>query len=156
MNHPARAVAVVAATAILIGWVISPYRLMDPHNGIGYWLGWTGASLMLLMSTYTIHKRFEWAGKIGKITEWFNIHQLLGIFGPIVILYHCNFRLGGPNSNMALFSMLTVAASGVIGRYLRNRRGMERLFAAWHVGHLPIVFILMLTVIVHVIAVHVY
>ena len=156
MKTSVQIVTVIATVTIFIGWIIAPYKLIDPHVGLGYILGWSGASLMLLMSTYSIHKRFEWASKIGKITEWFNIHQLLGIFGPITILYHSNYSLGAANSNVALFSMLIVAASGVIGRYLRNRKGFERLFAAWHVAHLPIVFIMILTVIVHVIAVHIY
>lgn len=156
MKTSTHVVAVIAATTLLIGWIISAYKIIDPHAGLGYLLGWTGASLMLLLFTYSIHKRFTWAKRIGKTTEWFNIHQLLGIFGPITILYHSNYSLGSPNSNVALFSMLTVAASGVVGRYLRNRKGFERLFAAWHVGHLPIVFIMIACVIVHVITVHVY
>jgi hypothetical protein len=156
MKTSVHVVAVTAATTILVGWIISPYKLIDPHNGLGYILGWTGASLMALMFSYSMHKRFEWMWKIGKTAEWFNIHQLLGIFGPITILYHSNYHLGSPNSNIALFSMLIVAASGIIGRYLRNRKGFERLFSAWHVGHLPIVFIMIICVFVHVIAVHVY
>ena len=35
-----------------------------------------------------------------------------------MILFHCNFHLGAPNSNVALISMLVVAASGVVGRYI--------------------------------------
>jgi hypothetical protein len=36
-------------------------------------------------------------------------------------LFHANFSLGATNSNVALFSMLLVAASGVIGRYIYTR-----------------------------------
>jgi hypothetical protein len=46
---------------------------------------------------------------------------VLGVIGPILILFHANFRLGATNSNVALFSMLLVAGSGVIGRYLYTR-----------------------------------
>lgn len=35
-------------------------------------------------------------------------------------------------------------------------RAVERLFALWHVLHLPLVFILVITAVVHVIAVHMY
>ena len=80
----------------------------------------------------------------------------LGIIGPIFILYHCNFQLGAVNSNVALWSMLTVAGSGVVGRFLQNRKGFESAFALWHVAHLPIVFILVITALVHIVAVHVY
>jgi hypothetical protein len=45
----------------------------------------------------------------------------LGLVGPTLILFHCNFKLGSLNSNVALFSMLTVAGSGLVGRYLYGR-----------------------------------
>jgi hypothetical protein len=44
--------------------------------------------------------------------------MMLGLIGPALILFHSNFKLGSLNSNVALGSMLTVAASGLIGRYL--------------------------------------
>jgi hypothetical protein len=47
--------------------------------------------------------------------------MVLGVIGPILILFHANFRLGATNSNVALFSMLLVAGSGVIGRYMYTR-----------------------------------
>src|SRR5205814_2919423 len=50
--------------------------------------------------------------------SWFRFHMVLGIGGPLCILYHCNFSTGATNSNVALFSMLTVAGSGIIGRYI--------------------------------------
>ena len=43
--------------------------------------------------------------------------MVLGIAGPVAILYHANFSTGATNSNVALFSMLAVAGSGIIGRY---------------------------------------
>ncbi len=44
--------------------------------------------------------------------------MILGLVGPALILFHSNFQLGSVNSNVALFAMLIVAASGVVGRYL--------------------------------------
>ncbi len=41
--------------------------------------------------------------------------------GPVLILFHANFSLGATNSNVALFSMLLVAGSGVVGRYIYTR-----------------------------------
>jgi hypothetical protein len=49
------------------------------------------------------------------------MHMVLGILGPLCILYHSNFSLGAANSNVALFCMLTVAGSGLIGRYIYAR-----------------------------------
>lgn len=44
-----------------------------------------------------------------------------------MILLHCGFSLGATNSNIALFSMLLVAGSGIFGRYFYStiHRGLH-------------------------------
>ncbi len=96
-------------------------RYITPQRGVGYWLGIVGGSLMLVLLLYSARKRFAWLRWMGSIPAWFNIHMVLGVAGPILILFHANFRLGATNSNVALFSMLLVAGSGVIGRYIYTR-----------------------------------
>ena len=49
------------------------------------------------------------------------MHMLFGVAGPVLILYHSNFGLGSTNSNIALFSMLIVAGSGLFGRLFYTR-----------------------------------
>ena len=44
--------------------------------------------------------------------------MLLGIIGPVLILYHSNFSVSSLNSQVALFCTLLVAGSGLVGRYL--------------------------------------
>ena len=58
---------------------------------------------------------------MGGIPAWFEIHMALGVVGPILVLFHANFKLGATNSNVALICMLLVAGSGVIGRYIYTR-----------------------------------
>jgi len=84
-------------------------------------MGITGGVMMLVMLLYSLRKRVKWMREWGPIRYWFNIHMMLGIVGPIFILFHCNFQLGSQNSNIALFSMLLVMASGIAGRYLYGR-----------------------------------
>jgi hypothetical protein len=52
--------------------------------------------------------------------------MVLGIGGPITIIAHSTFHIGSINAGVALFSMLTVALSGIAGRfiYLRIHRGL--------------------------------
>ena len=45
----------------------------------------------------------------------------MGVLGPVCILFHCNYQLGSTNGNIALFSMLLVAGSGLIGRYFYTK-----------------------------------
>jgi hypothetical protein len=70
---------------------------------------------------YSARKHIRWLGFLGPVAQWFRFHMVLGILGPLCILYHSNFSLGAANSNVALFSMLTVAGSGLVGRYIYAR-----------------------------------
>lgn len=112
----------LAATAILIfGWIGHGEEYLTPRTGLGYWLGIYGSTVMLLMLVYSVRKRFRFPGWFGSIPFWFRTHMLLGVIGPVLILFHANFTLGALNSNVALFTMLTVACSGVVGRYLYRK-----------------------------------
>lgn len=109
----------LAAAALLIFGLTFPIgRYITPNRGLGYALGIAGGSMMLLLLLYSARKRFRWLGFLGATSRWFRFHMALGILGPICILYHADFGLGATNSNVALFSMLTVAGSGLIGRYI--------------------------------------
>jgi len=112
--------AVVAALLIL-GWRVPTERYITPTRGLGYALGIIGGSLMLLLFLYSARKRIPWLKFMGPAAGWFRYHMVLGVLGPLCILYHSNFGLGATNSNIALFSMLTVAGSGLIGRYIYAR-----------------------------------
>jgi hypothetical protein len=111
-----------AALAVVLGWIVTRERqLFDPLEGFGYWLGITGASLMAVLLLYPVRKRVRLLRVLGATRYWFRMHMLFGVVGPILILYHCNFKLGSLNSNVALFCTLLVAGSGLIGRYLHAK-----------------------------------
>ena len=112
-----------AVIAVLLLWGSQAHleRYITATRGIGYWLGITGGSMMLLLLMYSARKRITWLRWMGGIPAWFEFHMVLGVVGPILILFHANFRLGATNSNVALFSMLLVAGSGVVGRYIYTR-----------------------------------
>jgi len=103
---------------LALGWLLPTERYITPKRGLGYTLGIIGASLMLLLLVYSARKHFRWLSFLGPTPSWFRFHMVLGILGPLCILFHANFRTGAANSNVALFSMLIVAGSGFIGRYL--------------------------------------
>lgn len=108
-----------AVTALLlwVGFTTQTERYISPTRGFGYALGIIGGSLMLLLLVYSLRKRWSWLSFLGSTPAWFRFHMVLGILGPLCILYHSNFSTGATNSNVALFAMLAVAGSGVIGRY---------------------------------------
>jgi hypothetical protein len=112
----------IVVTALIVwGMHARLERYITPQRGIGYWLGITGGSLMLLLLMYSARKRVSWLRWMGSIPAWFEFHMVLGVVGPLLILFHSNFSLGATNSNVALICMLLVAGSGVVGRYIYTR-----------------------------------
>ncbi len=114
---PARVFFAVCALVIYLGWRLPTERYLTPDRGLGYILGIVGGSMMVLLLLYSARKRLRWLRFMGPLSKWFEVHMALGVLGPILILFHSNFTLGATNSNVALFCMLTVAASGLVGRY---------------------------------------
>jgi len=118
---PAGLIFIFVVGLLYAGWHFPTERYITPERGLGYALGIVGGSMMLLLFTYSARKRIPWLAFMGPTVHWFRFHMLLGIGGPLCILYHANFHLGATNSNVALISMLTVASSGVVGRYIYSR-----------------------------------
>jgi hypothetical protein len=120
-NIPPLAFTAAIAVTLFIGWCNREEGHLTPATGTGYWLGIAGASAMLVLLLYPLRKRMNSLRHLGSVGGWFRLHMMLGIVGPALILFHSNFKLGALNSNVALIAMLTVAASGLIGRYLYGR-----------------------------------
>lgn len=118
---PARAGFLIALATLYLGWSLPTERWISPERGIGYALGIVGGSAMLLLLLYPARKRLPWLGALGTVKGWFRAHMLLGVIGPILVLYHCNFSFGATNSNAALLAMLLVSGSGIFGRYFYTR-----------------------------------
>lgn len=87
-------------------------------SGMRFWFGVSGAGMMGLMLLYPLRKLLAGRRWMGRIGGWFQLHLVLGLFGPVLILYHCNFSQGSPNANMALWTMLVVVFSGIAGHFV--------------------------------------
>jgi hypothetical protein len=111
----------LALVMIIAGLILPTERYLNPQYGYGYALGITGGSMMLALLIYPLRKRKPSLAFLGSIRGWFRVHMVLGVIGPLAILYHANFGLGATNSNVALACMLIVASSGLVGRYLYAR-----------------------------------
>jgi hypothetical protein len=124
----------LAILTIIVGWWSRDESNRVPDEGMGYALGIFGLSCMSLLLLYVVRKRARALRHAGRISTWFQIHMLLGLAGPVAILYHCNFHLGSLNSNVALACALVVAASGVVGRviYTRIHHGLSDRRATLH------------------------
>ena len=102
-------------------------------GSIGHKLGIAGSSMMVLMLLYSVRKRVGVLRRAGSLTRWLDVHIFLGVFGPLLVVLHSTFKVQGLVA-LSFWSMVVVAASGVLGRYLylqipRTRAGEELALA---------------------------
>jgi len=108
----------LAFAAIVVGANGREERRLFADEGIGYALGIIGTLLIFFLLLYPLRKRYRWLKVLGNVRNWFRVHMMLGVVGPLTILYHSNFSLGSVNSSAAMIAMLLVAGSGLVGRFL--------------------------------------
>jgi hypothetical protein len=109
------------ALVVLWGWQVRDQNYLSAEFGAGYMLGILGTTLMALLLLYPARKRVRAFARLGPIRYWFRVHMWFGVIGPILVLFHCNFRLGSFNSRTVLFATLIVSISGFFGRYFYAR-----------------------------------
>lgn len=103
------------------GWMLKELQDIKFGSGLRFWLGVAGAAMMGVMLLYPLRKLLVQRVRSGSVGGWFHIHIILGLLGPVLILYHCNFGFGGFNANVALVAMLVVVVSGIVGQFVYQR-----------------------------------
>lgn len=131
--RPGWTIAYLAGFAIL-GLILASgldyYRtpLVERAHHEGYWtwkaggrvghkLGVIGSSMMVLMLLYSVRKRVGALRRLGPLSRWLDVHIFLGVFGPLLVVLHSGFKVQGLVA-LSFWSMVVVATSGVLGRYL--------------------------------------
>jgi hypothetical protein len=98
--------------------VASPlHPRLRPSGSVGRPVGILGGAMFVLLFFYPLRKRWRWLGKKGKTKNWLDFHILLGLSAPAVITFHSSFKLQGI-AGLSYWIMMSVVASGIIGRYL--------------------------------------
>jgi hypothetical protein len=108
----------LAALLLVVVWLVMYEHPYTAGDAIGYNLGLAGGIAMLILLTYPLRKRVRLMSDWGGMANWFRYHMALGIGGPVLIMFHSTFRIGSMNARVALYSMLLVFASGIIGRFV--------------------------------------
>lgn len=88
----------------------------------GHTAGWIGLSAMALSMLYIPRKRkwFAW----GKVRSWYQFHVILGMTGPLFIIFHSYGKYYGIGA-VAFLTMWVVLATGIIGHFLYRRMPEE-------------------------------
>jgi hypothetical protein len=108
------------------------HPLLRPSGPVGLALGIGGVVAMLMTLPYYLRKRWRALARLGTPTQWLEVHIFFGIVGPVLITLHTSFKFNGVIS-VGYWLMMTVWASGFVGRYLYVRipktiRGVELSF----------------------------
>ena len=117
----AAAIGVRGFTYYILPLKERPFHLLHdqlkPGGFTGHGLGVVGT---LLISTgvllYSGRKRIRRFAQLGRVKYFLEFHIFLCSLGPVLVLYHTSFKIGGLVA-VAFWSMMAVAASGLIGRY---------------------------------------
>jgi hypothetical protein len=88
-----------------------------------------GILMMLALLLYPLRKRFKLFENLGGLPNWFNWHIVLGILGPLTIIFHSTYHVyipylhpkGSLNAAVAMLCMLLVSASGTFGRFFYTK-----------------------------------
>jgi hypothetical protein len=92
-----------------------------PRSNFGFYLGVVGSLMMVALLAYPLRKYVRFMHRWGALKHWFRVHMILGIVGPTLVLFHSTFHVRSTNAAVALFSMLGVVISGVIGRFVYTK-----------------------------------
>lgn len=116
----------ILVMVVWAGWKVAHGSYYKSGVGLGYNLGLVGGLMMLTLLMYSFRKHVKFMQGLGKLKYWFRIHMTLGVVGPTLVLFHTTFRTGSINAAVALYCMLLVAGSGLIGKfaYTRIHRGL--------------------------------
>lgn len=94
------------------------YDTLKPSGFEGHGYGIVGSALLIFgVGMYSARKRIRAFAHWGKIANYLEFHIFLCLAGPMLIVYHSTFKLGGLVA-VSFWSMVAVVASGVVGRYL--------------------------------------
>ncbi len=97
---------------------LSPLHSQLRSSGtIGLKLGIISLCMFVILFLYPLRKRWRWLSGIGVTRRWLNFHILFGITTPCIVTFHTTFRFHGL-AGIAYWTMIAVALSGFVGRYV--------------------------------------
>jgi hypothetical protein len=114
-------VFVLVGLSMWVAYKVATGTYYTPRSNFGFYLGVVGSVMMLGLLAYPLRKHVRFMHRWGALKNWFRIHMIMGIVGPILVLFHSTFHLRSTNATVALFSMLGVVISGIIGRFIYTK-----------------------------------
>lgn len=117
----------IAAKAVKLGF--------SAVSGMGRWMGYLGAGMMVVSSLYTLRLHVPGLRRIGNTRTWFDFHVVFGLAGPALTLLHTDFNIFSlidrPLVTGLWWCTTAIVVSGIVGRFFytaipRLEAGTER------------------------------
>ena len=106
----------------------APGRMFHPLHAqwsssgtTGHTLGVIGTLMMLSIYIYVARKRVKFMRNWGSIRIWLQLHIMMGLCGPILVMYHSTGKLDQQVPALSFWAMWGVVASGIVGRWLYSQ-----------------------------------
>lgn len=112
---------IVALVLAAGAWGAGRFKLYTPGSQLGYTMGLVGSVFMALLLLYPLRKRLRFLQRAGHLRHWFRVHMFLGVSGPVLVMFHSTLKIGSLNAAVAFYSMILVAGSGIIGRFIYTK-----------------------------------
>jgi hypothetical protein len=112
---------VIMSLSVWMAYKVATGKYYTPRSNFGFYLGVVGSLMMLALLAYPLRKHVRFMHRWGALKHWFRIHMVLGMVGPTLVLFHSTFHIRSTNAAVALFSMLGVVISGIIGRFVYTK-----------------------------------
>jgi len=102
---------------------------LRPSGYVGQTAGLLSLGIFLFLWLYPLRKKFRWLAFTGSMARWLDGHVGLALILPFLAAVHASWRFEGL-IGLGYLSMLVVALSGIVGRYLyvhipRSATGLE-------------------------------
>jgi hypothetical protein len=171
-------------TVAIVGvWMVEAFLSIGKsspfaHTKQGHLVGWVGLGITLSVLVYPLKKRINHNRRWPR--EWFRVHLMAGVMGPLLILLHSGAHLHAIVPSLALAAMAVVVVSGIVGqgvhylalRTLNDRRrqfhdqglsadevelrlhrivAQEEVFRLWQSIHSPMTLLFLVLTALHVI-----
>lgn len=125
-------ISIVGLITLVGYFVVYPQTYYKPGEELfdfGYNLGLAGGLMMTILLLYPLRKRWRFLENFGFLPTWFKWHMVLGILGPLAIVFHSTYHVyipyihptGSINAAVAMYCMLLVSGSGTFGRFFYTK-----------------------------------
>jgi Fe-S-cluster-containing hydrogenase component 2 len=107
----------------MYAWLSSEIVEMGAYSsvrGMGRWMGYFGASMMIVAALYTLRLNVPGLRRIGSSKTWFDFHVVFGLAGPVFALLHMDLKIFETRwvTLMVWWPTFVVVITGLIGRFI--------------------------------------